>query len=314
MRIVTMTGLSYPTVRSAIDLFEAGGWAAIRPAARGRAKGDGRTLSSAQEDAVQRMIIDKRPEQLKMDFSLWSRAAVGQLIEQEFGIKLPVRSIGKYLTRWGFTPQKPIKRAYEQSPAAVQAWLEGEYPGIEERARAEGAEIHWGDETALVNTDVRGRSFAPAGKTPVTMAVGGTRQKLSMIATVTNQGKTRWMIIDEAFDAEKLIEFLAALIKDAGKKVFLILDNLRVHHSKLVKAWVAERQDQIELFYLPSYSPQLNPEERLNADLKQEMGKRVPVRTKAKLREAANDHMAMLEQNPERVMSYFQDRHVRYAA
>lgn len=314
MQIVTMTGLSYPSVRGAIDLFEAGGWSAIRPALRGRARGDGRVLSVAQEGAIQRMIIDKRPEQLKMDFSLWSRAAVGQLIEQEFGIKLQARSVGKYLTRWGFTPQKPIKRAYEQSPAAVQAWLQGEYPGIEQRARAEGAEIHWGDETALVNTDVRGRSFAPAGKTPVTMAVGGTRQKLSMIATVTNQGKTRWMIIDEAFDADKLIEFLGALIKDAGKKVFLILDNLRVHHSKLVKAWVAQRQDQIELFYLPSYSPQLNPEERLNADLKQEMSKRVPVRTKAKLREAANDHMAMLEQNPERVMSYFQDRHVRYAA
>ena len=314
MQIVPMTGLSYPTVRSAIDLFESGGWSAVKPSLRGRARGDGRLLSQAQEDAIQRLIIDTRPEQLKMDFHLWSRGAVGQLISQEFGIKLQVRSIGKYLTRWGFTPQKPIKRAYEQSPAAVQAWLQGEYPAIEQRARSEGAEIHWGDETALVNTDVRGRSFAPAGKTPVVMAVGGTRHKLSMIATVTNQGKARWMIIEEAFDAEKLIEFLQALIQDAGKKVFLILDNLRVHHSKLVKAWVAERQGQIELFYLPSYSPQLNPEERLNADLKHEMGKRVPVKTKAKLREAANDHMAMLEQNPERVMSYFQDRRVRYAA
>ncbi|CAN5120774.1 hypothetical protein BH10PSE16_BH10PSE16_33980 [soil metagenome] len=115
--------------------------------------------------------------------------------------------------------------------------------------------------------------------------VGGTRHKLSMIATVTNQGRARWMIIDEAFDAGKLIEFLAALIKEADKKVFLILDNLRVHHSKVVKAWVGERREQIEVFYLPSYSPQLNPEERLNADLKQEIGKRVPVRTKAGLRE-----------------------------
>lgn len=314
MQIVAMTGLSYPTVRAAIDRFESGGWTNVRPTRRGRTKGNGRVLSAAQEEAIQRMIIDKRPEQLKMDFSLWSRAAVAQLIEQEFGIKLQVRSIGKYLTRWGFTPQKPIKRAYEQSPAAVQAWLQGEYPGIEQRARAEGGEIHWGDETALVNTDVRGRSYAPAGKTPVALAVGGTRQKLSMIATVTNQGKTRWMIIDEAFDAQKLIEFLQALIKDAGKKVFLILDNLRVHHSKLVKAWVNERKDKIELFYLPSYSPELNPEERLNADLKQEMGKRVPVRTKAKLRDAANEHMMKLEQNPERVMSYFQDSRVRYAA
>ena len=267
MQIVAMTGLSYPTVRSTIDLFEAGGWSAIRPALRGRSRGDGRTLSQAQEGTVQSLIIDKRPEQLKMDFCLWSRAAVGQLISQEFGIKLQVRSIGKYLTRWGFTPQKPIKRAYEQSPQAVQAWLQGQYPAIEQRARREGGEIHWGDETALVNTDVRGRSYAPAGKTPVTLAVGGARQKLSMIATVTNQGKARWMIIDEAFDSEKLIEFLQALIKDAGKKVFLILDNLRVHHSKVVKSWVAARIEQIELFYLPSYSPQLNPEERLNADL-----------------------------------------------
>ncbi len=116
---------------------------------------------------------------------------MGQLIEQKFGIKLQVSSVGKCLTRGSFTPQKPSKRAYEQSPAAVQAWLEGEHLDIEQRARAEGAEIHWGDETASVNTDVRGRNFAPAGKTPVAMAVGGTRQKLSMIAKVTNQGKTR---------------------------------------------------------------------------------------------------------------------------
>lgn len=176
-----------------------------------------------------------------------------QLIEREYGIKLSVRGVGNYLSRWGFAPQKPIKKAYEQRPEAVQTWLNEQYPEIEQRAKTEGGEIHWGDETALVNTDVRGRCYAPAGKTPVTYTVGGTRQKLSMMATVTNQGKTRWMIIDEAFNADKLIEFLEALIKDAGKKVlFLILDNLRVHHSKpVIKTWVAERQDKIDLFYLP---------------------------------------------------------------
>jgi hypothetical protein len=133
-----------------------------------------------------------------------------------------------------------------------QAWLEGEYPGIEQRVRAEEAEIHWGDETALVNTGVRGRSYAPAGGTPVAMVIGGTRQKLSVIATTTNQGKTRWMISDEVFDTAKLIEFLQVLIKDACRKVFLILNNLHVHHNKLVKAWVAEHQDKIELSYLPA--------------------------------------------------------------
>ena len=294
MQIVEQTGLSWSGVNTALRLFEQGGAAALKPHARGKKPGSGRSLSTEQERVIRMTIIDKRPEQIKMEFALWSRPAVRELIERDLGIKLSVRAVGDYLARWGFTPQKPIKKAYEQRPEAVQAWLEDEYPTIEARAKREGAEIHWGDETALVNTDVRGRSYAPAGQTPVTRAVGGTRQKLSMIATVTNQGKTRWMIIDEAFDAAKLIEFLQALIKDVGRKVFLILDNLRVHHSKLVKAWVAEHQDQIELFYLPSYSPRLNPEERLNADLKQEMGKRVPVRIKVKLREAENDHMATL--------------------
>lgn len=314
MQIVDLSGLSYPAVRNTINCYEARGMAAIKPATRGKRQGDGRLLTLEQERAIQQIICDKRPEQLKMEFALWSRAAVMQLIEREYGIKLSVRGVGNYLSRWGFTPQKPIKRAYEQRPEAVQAWLNEQYPEIERRAKAEGAEIHWGDETALVNTDVRGRSYAPAGKTPVTYTVGGTRHKLSMIATVTNQGKTRWMIIDEAFNADKLIEFLEALIKDADKKVFLILDNLRVHHSKPVKAWVAEREDKIELFYLPSYSPELNPEERLNADLKHVIGTKVPVRTKAKLRSATTEHMTQLEQSPERVMNFFQDPRVKYAA
>ena len=314
MRIVELCGLSYPAVRATIDRYEKGGMAAIKPAARGKPVGQGRALTEEQEHAIRKVICDKRPEQLKMEFALWTRAAVMQLIEREYGIKLSVRGVGNYLSRWGFTPQKPIKKAYEQRPEAVQAWLDEQYPEIDRRAKAEGAEIHWGDETALVNTDVRGRCYAPAGKTPVAYTVGGTRHKLSMIATVTNQGKTRWMIIDEAFNADRLIEFLEALIKDASKKVFLILDNLRVHHSKPVKEWVAQRQDKIELFYLPSYSPELNPEERLNADLKHAIGTRVPARTKAKLKAAATQHMTELENTPEKIRAFFQDPNVRYAA
>ena len=189
MEIAALTGLSYPTVRKAIDLFVAGGWSAVKPAARGRSAGDGRLLSAQQEASVRRTICDKRPEQLKMEFALWTRGAVMQFVEREFGVRLSIRATGEYLRRWGFTPQKPIKRAYEQRPEAVKQWLDQEYPAIERRAKAEGGEIHWGDETALVNTDVRGRSYAPRGKTPVTMAVGGTREKLSMISTVTNQGR-----------------------------------------------------------------------------------------------------------------------------
>jgi len=317
VQISEEVGLSYPAVCQIVKRFlgsEEKSMSVLSPRQRGRRDGEDRLLARDQEDAIQRLICERRPEQLKMEFALWNRGAVMQLIEREYGIKLSIRSVGDYLKRWGFTPQKPIKRAYEQRPEAVQKWLDEEYPAIAHRAKAEGAEVHWGDETALVNSDVRGRGYAPAGKTPVACIVGGTRQKLSMIATVTNQGKARWMIIEEAFNSDRLIEFLQALIKDAGKKVFLILDNLKVHHSKPVKAWAREHMDKIELFYLPSYSPELNPEERLNADLKHAIGSKVPVRTKPKMRAAANDHMVMLENNPERVKSYFQDPRVKYAA
>lgn len=236
------------------------------------------------------------------------------LIERECGVKLIVRTVGKLLKRWGFTPQKPIRRAYEQNPVAIQSWLDETYPAIAERAKDEGAEIHWGDETALVNTDVRGRGFAPRGQTPVARVVGGTRQKLSMISTVTNQGKTCWEIVDGNVNHERLIEFLKALVKQAGRKVFLVLDNLGMHHCKPVKAWLTEHCAQIEVFYLPSYSPELNPDERLNASLKHAIATKVPMKTKAKLQTAATLHMDELTNTPERVKASFRDPKVAYAA
>lgn len=313
MQIVTMTGLSWPAVRAAITLYERGGMAALKPAGRGKKGGEGRSLTPEQEAHIRRLICDKRPEQLKMDFALWTRPAVGVLITRECGMTLSVRAVGNYLKRWGFTPQKPIKRAYEQQPEAVKTWIDDKYPAIAARAKAEGGEVQWGDETALVNTDVRGRSYAPKGETPIAFAPGA-RQKLSMISSVTNQGKARWMIIDGNFGADRLLEFFEALIKETGKKVFLILDNLRAHHSKLVKEWLAERKDRIEVFYLPSYAPELNPDERLNADLKHEIRKRVPVRTKGKLKAAAEEHMSTIEKSPERIQAYFQAPQVKYAA
>lgn len=312
--IADTLGIAQNTIRSALRVVEQGGVKALAPKPTGRSVGEQRRLTSEQELHIQRLICKNRPEQLKLSFALWTRGAVMLLVQQEFGIELPIRTMGEYLKRWGYTPQRPITRAYEQRPEAVKKWLDEQYPEIAQRAQAENAEIQWGDETAVVNTDVRGRGYQPKAQTPVAYAVGGTRQKLSMISTVTNRGKMRWMIVEDAFNSDKLIEFLASLVKDADKKIFLILDNLRVHHSKPVKAWLAEHHEQIEVFYLPSYSPELNPDERLNADLKYSLGSRVQTRTKDKLKEVTKAHMDMLEQNPERVRSYFEDPRVKYAA
>lgn len=312
--IAEEVGLSYSSARAIVMRYEKDGAKSLELGKRGRPTSNSRKLSDEQEERICQLIREKRPEQLKMDFALWTRAAVMLLIERECGVTIIVRTVGKLLKRWGFTPQKPIRRAYEQNPVAIQTWLDETYPSIAERARAEGAEIHWGDETALVNTDVRGRGFAPRGQTPVACVVGGTRQKLSMISTVTNQGKTCWQIIDGNFNHERLIEFLQLLIQQAGRKVFLVLDNLGVHHCKPVKAWLQQHSKEMEIFYLPSYSPELNPDERLNASLKHAIATRVPMRTKAKLQTAAEQHMNQLDAAPERVAAFFKDPKVAYAA
>jgi transposase len=311
--VAAVVGLTRGTIISAMKAYERGGWEAVAVKARGRSKGDGRTLNPEQEKTIRAMICDRTPDQLKLPYALWTRSAVGDVIQQQFGIKLPVRTIGHYLKRWGFTPQKPIRKAYEQRPAAVKKWLEEEYPVIAQRAKGEGAEIHWGDETGLRSDDVRGRSYSPKGQTPV-VKVCSNRESLSLISTVTNQGRVRWMVFGGALDAKILIRFLKRLIKAAQRKVFLILDNLRVHHAKVVRAWLAKQVEHLEVFYLPSYSPELNPDECLNADLKKAVTSKAPARSKGQMKKAAVAHLRKLSKSPERIKSYFGHEPVRYAA
>lgn len=311
--IAAQTGLSRTGVFDICKRHEAAGAQALRDAPSGRKTGDGRRLNAAQEALVRKLIADKTPDQLKMPYALWTRAAVAQLIGQRCGIRLPVRTMGLYLARWGFTPQKPMKKAYEQSPAAVKQWLDEDYPVIAGRAKACGAEIHWGDESGLRSDDVRGRGYAPKGETPV-IRVNNKRHGLSVISSVTNKGQMRWKIFDGALNADILIDFLSRLIKGATKKVFLILDNLRVHHAKPVKAWLAEHRNAIEVFYLPSYSPELNPDEMANADLKQAVTKLAPARTKLQLVKATARHLRSVQKQPERIRKYFEHEPVRYAA
>jgi len=311
--VAAQAELSVPTVMAAHRAYLAGGWAAVDVKPRGRKPGDGRQLTASQEAQIRRLICDKTPDQLKLGFALWNRQAVLQLVHDRLGIKLPIRTVGEYLKRWGFTPQKPIKKAYEQRPAEVKKWLDEEYPQIAARAKAEQAEIHWGDETGLRSDDVRGRGYAPKGHTPV-VRVNNKREGLSIISTVTNRGKVRWKIFEGAMHADLLIDFFKRLIKDADRKVFLILDNLKVHHARKVKAWLADHEDEIEVFYLPSYSPELNPDECLNADLKDGVTRRAPARSKGQLKKAAISHLRKLQKSPQRVRKYFEHKPVRYAA
>jgi transposase len=245
------------------------------------------------------------------------------LIARETGVWLALPVVGRYLRAWGFTAQRPVRRATERRDEAVQEWLERTYPAIARRAKAQGCEIQWADETGLSSRANYGRSFAPRGHTPV-IRRPGKRFSYSMISSLTNQGKLRFMIYEGAIKAPIFLDFLQRLVREAARKLFVIVDNLPVHRAHRVTAWVQNHAEQIELFYLPSYAPEHNPDEFLNNDLKQAMarphgsspwaeGLRTP-RDKAALKSSLTSYMRSLQRCPAKVRAFFQAPSVRYAA
>ena len=311
--ISAITGVSRCTCSTLWTRYQNTGKKALRIKQRGRPLGSCRTLSPEQEKILQKNMRDKCPDQLKLPFALWTRFAVQQLIKQLWAIDMPIRTVGDYLKRWGFTPQKPLRKAYKQNPEAVKAWLNRAYPGIQKRAKKEDAVIHWGDETGLCNDSYHGRSYAPRGETPA-IKLHPRCERVNLISSVTNQGQVRFMVYKNKMNSQTLIRFMRRLIKDSDKKIFLILDNLKVHHSYVVRDWLKEHEDEIEIFFLPSYSPELNPDEYLNCDLKAGVHSGIPARSKKQLKLKAISHLRKLQKLPGRVMKYFKHPKIAYAA
>jgi transposase len=280
---------------------------------RGRSLGDQRNLTPEQEAEIKRLIIDKVPNQLKLSFALWTRDAVRLLIEQKCGFPMPIRTVGEYLKRWGFTPQKPAKWAKEQSTPAVATWLLNDYPAIAKRAKQEKAEIYWGDETGIQTGANVEKGYSPKGKTPV-LRQTARKHRINMISAINNEGKVRFMFYKENMNSKRLITFMKRLIKDAGRKVYLILDNLKVHHSHLVSGWLEKHKDEIEVFYLPSYSPELNPDEYLNNSLKGRVHSGARAQNLIQLESKARKHMRHLQNDRCKVRRFFEHPCAAYAA
>ena len=285
----------------------------IKPGKRGRRHGEKRTLTPEQEREIMKVIVDKNPEQMKLKCCMWTRKAIRDLILREYKINMPLSTLGYYLERWGFSIQRPVKQANKQDASKVNAWMQEEYPAIAAKAKTENAEIYWGDETALQNTANYIKGYAPIGKTPV-LEVEAQKLKLNMLSAVSNKGKLRFTITKESVNMDILIDFMKRLVKDTGRKVLLILDNLRVHHSKRVQAWLLEHKHEIELFFLPPYSPEYNPDEYLNSDLKREMSKRPIPKSHDELRENARSVLKKTQLNPVKVKSYFGSKFTKYAS
>jgi transposase len=280
---------------------------------RGRRHGEKRTLSKDREQEVKNLIIDKTPDQLKFPFALWTRKAVQDLIRRRYRIHMPIRTVGQYLYRWGFAPQKPVKKAREQKPEAVERWLKTEYPRIAKEAKKEKAEIFWGDETGIQNEANHTRGYSPQGTKPV-LRILSKKERINMISAVNNEGKIRFMIYRESMNSLRLIDFMNRLIKDSGRKVYLILDNLKVHHGRDVAQWLEKKKDNIKVLYLPAYSPELNPDEYLNNDLKHRVHSGTQAGNAKDLKHKTESFMRTLVKRPHHVKKYFQHPAAVYAA
>jgi len=305
-------GVSLRAVNKWAALDKAGGLRALKPKRRGRRAGEGR-LTATQAARIRALIVGKLPDQLKLPFYLWTRAAVASLIAREYGITVSLTTVGRYLKAWGMSPQKPVRRAYERNDAAIARWLAEDYPAVARDAKHAGATIYWGDEMGLRSDHVTGTSYAPLGQTPIVRATG-QRFGCNMISAITNRGALAFMVFQGRFQNAVFLEFLKRLLKQAKRKLYLIVDGHPVHKSAAVKRFVAKHAARLRLILLPGYCPELNPDELLNQDVKTNaLGKSRPT-NKAEMVATVRSHLHRRQKQPHVIRNLFQEKHVQYAA
>jgi len=303
-------GINRATMYGWLARYRDGGWAALDARKRGGRKPK---LNARAVQWVYSTVTLKNPLQLKFTFALWTAKMIGQLIFRRFGIKMSKSSVCRLLGQLGLTPQRPVWRAYQQRPEEVQKWLQEEYPRIRRLAQQKKALIFFGDEAGVRSDHHAGTTWAVKGKTPVVTSTGA-RFGLNLISAVSAQGEFRFMTVRGRVGAKVFLEFLKRLIHNAERMIFLIVDGHPAHKAKIVAHFVASMKDRLQLFLLPPYSPELNPDERVWNDLKNNAVGRQPLNSPKQLYKTVISHLRLVQKSPHRVRSYFQNETTKYAA
>lgn len=303
-------GINRVTIYGWLSRYRHGGWGALDAKKRGgrKPKLDGKALQW-----IYQTVTDKNPLQLKFTFALWTAKMIGQLIYQRFGIKLSKASVCRLLGQLGLTPQRPVWRAYQQKPEEVQKWLEEEYPRIRRLASEKKALIFFGDEAGVRSDHHAGTTWALKGKTPVVSSTGA-RFGLNLISAVSAQGEFRFMTVKGRVGAIQFIDFIKRLLHGIDRTVFLIVDGHPVHKAKIVTKFIETVRDRFQLFFLPPYSPELNPDERVWNDLKNNAIGKQAITTTQQLRGAVISHLRFIQKTPDRVRSDYNNESTKYAA
>jgi transposase len=282
---------------------------------RGRPTGIGRVLNPKEEEELQRIITDCLPQDYGLNFGAWTRKATSELIQVLFGKSVAERTIGDYMKRWNFTPQKPAKVAYQRDPIKVKEWLESTFKSIKEKAKRLKAKIFFGDEAGIHTEGFNTKSYAPKGKTPV-IPTTGSRLKINIISAISNTGILRYMTYGpQSMNCRIFIQFMQNLINSSkGTMVFLVVDNLRVHHGKMVTKWLKEHSNEIQLFFLPPYCPDLNPDEYFNHVLKQRFHSKIQPKDMDEFSGTVGGILRKSQRSPKTIENLFQNKHVQYTS
>ncbi len=268
-------------------------------------------LTDQQQSQVRMWLASRDPRQFQFDFALWTQRIVRDLIFRQFGVKMTPQAVGQMLRRLGLSPQRPLYRAYQQDAERVRRWKEEEFPAIRARARELGAEVYFGDESGVRTDSHAGTTWAPVGQTPV-LKVTGERNRLNMISAVTPRGAMKFDVFTGRFNAAVFVEFLKKLMHDAPGHVFLILDNLSVHKTKVVYDYVASLDGRLTLYFLPPYSPELNPDEWVWKNVKHDHIHRAGIQRGSELFGIAHRALTQLQQLPEKIRGFFGDPSLAY--
>lgn len=309
--IADTLSISLQTVDRISSAYKKEGAQCLKEKKRGRKTGEKRQLTPAQEKEIRNILIDKTPDQMKLGFMLWTRAAICQLVQEKYGVTVTLRNMSEYLKRWGMTCQRPAKKAYFQDNVKLNTFMHGTYPSIVKQAKKEDAVIYWGDETGINNQAYHVKGFSPKGQAPAVPSFSKP-EKINMISAISNHGGCHFLCYEENMTQQRFIDFMGRLIKDTDRKVLFIVDNLKVHHGKIVAEWLSEHKDEIELFFTSPYSPEINPDEYLNHTLKQDIHSGILPHTKEQIRKKTEKFMLGLQICQEKVSCFFRHKRLKY--
>lgn len=276
-----------------------------------KTRGPESKLTDGQLSQLYRLIVGNDPRQLSFGLALWTRGMIQELIFRQFGVRLSLVSVGRALAGLGLSPQRPLYRSYEQDPEKVRKWKEETFPQIQAQAKKEGAVIFFADEASVRTNYHAGTTWAPVGKTPVVAGSGRTRS-ISMISAVSPRGELHFQVYEEGVRKEEFLEFCKMLIKDMNRPVFLILDNSQVHRSKILKEYAEQSNGMLTVYFLPPYSPDLNPDEWVWKNVKHDNLGRASVKSESELAKFAQAALVKLKEVPGKIRAFFCDPALRY--